>query len=125
MSTTEKHPFRILVVDDEPDLRNILCMSLRLSDYETLDAESGNEALRVLANNKVDLILCDVRMPNGNGLELLEQLRQRSIDVPLIFMTGYAELNQEQAKARGAMALLFKPFAFGEVVSVIEQVLKA
>ncbi len=79
----------ILIVDDEPVIRDLCARTLK--DYRTLQAENGQEALRVLDHEKVDLILVDVMMPIMNGLELLQKIKEQDPEQLVIVMTGYAD----------------------------------
>ncbi|NOR50691.1 MAG: response regulator [Desulfuromonadales bacterium] len=79
----------ILVVDDEPVIRD-LCARI-LKDYRILQAENGQEALRILNHEKVDLILVDVMMPVMNGLDLLQKIKEQDPEQLIIVMTGYAD----------------------------------
>ncbi len=79
----------ILVVDDEPIIRDLCARTLK--DYRILQAENGQEALRVLDHETVDLILVDVMMPVMNGLELLQKIKEQDPEQLVIVMTGYAD----------------------------------
>ncbi|MEJ2198369.1 MAG: response regulator [Desulfuromonadales bacterium] len=79
----------ILVVDDEEIIRD-LC-SRALKDYRVLEADNGRDALQILNHEHVDLILVDVMMPVMNGLDLLQQVKDRDAEQLVIVMTGYAD----------------------------------
>lgn len=79
----------ILVVDDEEIIRDICVRTLK--NYRTLQAENGQEALRILDHKKVDLILVDVMMPVMNGLELLQNIKEQDPEQLVVVMTGYAD----------------------------------
>jgi len=79
----------ILIVDDEPIIRDLCARTLK--DYRILQAENGQEALRVLEHEKVDLILVDVMMPIMNGLDLLQKIKEQDPEQLVIVMTGYAD----------------------------------
>ncbi len=79
----------ILIVDDEPIIRDLCARALK--DYRILQAENGQEALRVLEHEKVDLILVDVMMPIMNGLDLLQKIKEQDPEQLVIVMTGYAD----------------------------------
>src|SRR5262245_1254209 len=81
---------KILVVEDDPDIRSILQRFLARRGYAVKAAENGAEALELLAHEPVDLILSDVRMPRMDGLELLGAVRQRDPEVQLVLMTAYS-----------------------------------
>lgn len=101
----------VLVVDDDDDLREAVAQDFARKGYAVRTAAGGDEAFRVVQQAPVDLVLSDLRMPAGDGLHLLEQIT--SLDAPrpaVILMTGFADLNSEQARALGAVALVGKPF---------------
>jgi hypothetical protein len=79
----------ILIIDDEPIIRDLCARTLK--DYRILQAENGQEALRVLDHEKADLILVDVMMPVMNGLDLLQKIKEQDPEQLVIVMTGYAD----------------------------------
>ena len=74
----------ILVVDDETGLRKALLFDFKRKGFNVLDAENGAVALEIIEKQKIDLVLTDVRMPRGGGIELLEKLKSRSPDSPAV-----------------------------------------
>jgi DNA-binding NtrC family response regulator len=85
-------PTTLLLVDDEPNVREGLAVALRAQAYRILQAGSGDEALAVLHANRVDLIVSDHLMPRMTGLELLKLVRDRFPDTVRIMLTGHADL---------------------------------
>lgn len=107
---------RILVVDDSSTMRKIVSRSLRqagLDFDEILEASDGQEALNLLENEKVDLILSDINMPNMDGIEFLRQKKEVDAikDIPVVMITteGGADILGE-AKSLGAVGSVKKPF---------------
>ena len=104
---------RILIVDDDRIILESLGEFLQLEGYEVEAATSFAEAVRVLEPQPVDLMICDVNMPNMDGLEMLAQVKQRGdrADLPIVMLTteGKARL-MKQAKENGAKGWLVKPF---------------
>ena len=78
---------RLLVVDDEETILELLSGSLRLAGFEVTTAASGTEALRAAAASRPDLVLLDVMMPNGDGFEVVRRMRSHGPDVPVIFLS--------------------------------------
>jgi len=114
----------ILIVDDEKLIRQSLVNFLSC-DYTVYDAPNGVEALRILSENKgIELVLSDVKMPEMDGLELLEKICSGNNDLIVILMTAYftAELAAD-VKRRGAYDCLPKPFALTELESTIKNAL--
>jgi DNA-binding response OmpR family regulator len=101
---------RILVVDDEQYILDMLKCTLEDEGYNVDIAADGNSALTLLAERKPDLVLLDIRMPDLNGYEALELIRQQS-DVPVIMLTGVLEPTAvEQSIGLGADDYIRKPF---------------
>lgn len=103
-------PKTILVVDDEPDLREVLEIGLQIAGYRTLSARGGQNALEVVAGNPVDAILTDMRMPEGDGVFLLKSIIERHPNIPVYVITGFADYPTEELYRIGAKGVLFKPF---------------
>jgi len=115
---------RILVVDDEASARNGLAKLLQQEGYEVDTAADGVEALSSLSDNAPGLIISDLKMPNMDGMALLEQLRARSIEVPVIVATAFGEVSTAVAAMRaGAEDYLTKPIDFDALLLVVERTL--
>ena len=115
---------KVLIVDDERDMRNLIEMMLKNSRFETLTASNGSEAYTLLQHHKVDLILLDVMMPHENGFEVCARIRQMS-KVPIIFLTA-RDANDDKVKGLtlGADDYIVKPFTIDELVARINAVLR-
>ena len=114
----------VLVVDDEPMLRNLLCRLLRMEGYEVLEAEDGQAALDLVAREKPDLILLDVMLPARDGLDVLGDLRRTS-DIPVILVSALAEeADRVLGLKMGADDYVTKPFSAAELSARIESVLR-
>ena len=101
--------FNILIVDDEPDLREILSFDFERMGYRVDTAAGGIEALAKFKENRYDLIITDIRMPQGDGLSLLKNLKLL-VDVPVICITGFSELSISSILEMGALGVFEKPF---------------
>ena len=111
---------RVLIVDDEPDLRELLRLELEGHGWQVEEAANGRDAWRLLQSRDVDVVLTDLRMPGGSGLELVEKLRERGAPPPEIFlMSAYADVSLEQTRSLGAHPLLAKPFDFEGVARTL------
>lgn len=114
----------ILVVDDEVDLREILVEDFEDLGCRVFQADNGRHAVQINKTEQIDLIVSDVRMPNGDGIELLEAVRMRDrTRPPVVLLTGYADLNTETAFNMGAEAMFPKPFDRNEILATIERLL--
>jgi CheY-like chemotaxis protein len=103
-------PLRILIVEDDIDLCEILRMSFEHMGHKVSVAFSGHEGAEFLKKNKPDVLITDLKMPNGDGVQLLQSLRAQNILVPKIaVMSGYADFSQQELAALGVQAVVQKP----------------
>ncbi len=101
----------ILIVDDEKNYTLILAAILEDVGFETLTADSGPEALDILSQSDVDLVLTDMKMPVMDGIDLLERVKQKDADLPVIMMTAYGSVEKAvEAMQKGAYHYILKPF---------------
>lgn len=115
----------VLVVDDEPDMRDLLAASLRFAGFDTHSVASGRAALDTLAQGHVDLVIMDVMMPGMDGLTAVRKLRARGDFVPVLFLTAKDEADDVVAGLRvGGDDYVTKPFRLAEVVARIEAILR-
>jgi two-component system, cell cycle sensor histidine kinase and response regulator CckA len=117
---------RILVVDDERAIRDLLETMLRRRHYDVVGAFAPGAALPWLANpsHDVDLLITDVSMPEINGTELAAELRSRNPDLPVIFISGYADLETaRRTTASPRDRFLAKPFKLADLFDAIEALL--
>ena len=109
---------RILVIEDEPDIQEVLRNYLQASGYAVLVAGDGEEGLAVFQKQAVDLVLLDVMLPDGTGFEFCMELREKNIDVPIIFLTAVAEeANIVQGLELGADDYVTKPYRVKELLA--------
>jgi DNA-binding response OmpR family regulator len=115
---------RVLVVDDEPQIRTILRAYLSAAGFQVLDAATGAQALRVLTSEPPDLVLLDIGLPDLDGLEVLRTLRRTS-DVYVVLVTARAEeVDKLVGLGVGADDYVTKPFSPREVVARVQAVLR-
>jgi putative two-component system response regulator len=114
--------YKVLIVDDSPEIREVLVLTLELERYEVYQAKNGEEALRILQNVKPDLILSDVNMPHMNGIEFFKVLRenQRFDTIPFIFLTGN-NLAEDILAGRelGVEDYITKPIAPKDLLAIV------
>ena len=109
MKTTEKLP--LLVVEDDPNLREAVCDTLELAGESVISAGGGEEALQQLARQPVSLVVSDVRMMPMDGITLLKEIRSRLPHLPVVLMTAFADVDRAvEAMRSGACDFLLKPF---------------
>ena len=121
--------FRILVVDDEPDLEHLMRQRLRRDvrarRYELLFAHNGIEALEQMRGNKVDMVLSDINMPQMDGLTLLEQIPQVDPNIRAVIVSAYGDMaNIRTAMNRGAFDFVTKPIDFNDLKITIDKTLR-
>jgi two-component system OmpR family response regulator len=123
--TAKTSAARILVVDDEDVLREMLGDALRLSGFEVLEAADGSKALTVLQGGKVDLIISDVNMPGMDGYEMLSHLRAQGDETPAIMLTARRErADVTKGLKLGADDYVTKPFGLEELILRVNAVLR-
>jgi len=103
---------KVLVVDDDPVVRKSFDRVLSNKGYAVITAESGEEAMHKLAEEKYDAVYTDIRMPGMSGLEVAEQVKARKPWTPVVIITGYGtEAAEARAKAAGVTSFLHKPLS--------------
>jgi DNA-binding response OmpR family regulator len=117
-------PRQVLVVDDEPMVRNLLKRLLSLEGYGVLEAEDGQGAIDLVRTSKPDLVLLDVMLPSRDGLDVLAELR-RTTDVPVILVTAKGDdADRVVGLKMGADDYVVKPFSAAELSARIESLLR-
>jgi DNA-binding NtrC family response regulator len=113
--------FKILITDDDIDLRELLIEAVRNWDYAADVAKDGDEALRKLKMERFDLVVCDLMMPGMDGLTLLKKIKELDKDILVIIITGYATIETAvKAIEAGAYDYIAKPFRLDELMIVIK-----
>jgi two-component system, NtrC family, response regulator AtoC len=113
---------KVLVVDDEQNLRHWLHMILEDAGYEVDEAETGEQALKKFDNNSYDFMLCDIRMPKMDGTELLREMRHRQIPATVIMMSAYgSEETAVESMKMGAYDYISKPFKQDEILMTLRK----
>ena len=120
---TKANP-RVLVVDDDPRIRELIADGLSQVEYECVEAESGEDASRALAEQEFELVLLDINMPGMSGMDLLPRIRAAYPDVAVIMLTGSDELaTAVWAMREGASDYATKPVTLAEVIIRVENAL--
>ncbi|MGN1401097.1 MAG: response regulator transcription factor [Bacillus sp. (in: firmicutes)] len=116
--------FRVLIVDDEEDLRNMIEMYLLNSGYLCLQACDGKEAIEMMKTNEIDVVLLDIMMPEQDGFEVCQEIRKFS-EVPIIFVSAKGEeWDKVKGLKLGGDDYVLKPFSPGELIARIEALLR-
>ncbi|MEZ4252106.1 MAG: response regulator, partial [Polyangiales bacterium] len=106
---------RILVVDDEEVIREVIADFLSMEDFSVQTAADGRQAIAELDRGRFDLVLSDLKMPHVGGLELLEEMQRRQLKTKAVIMTGFGTIETAiEAMKRGAHDYILKPFRVEE-----------
>lgn len=115
--------WRILIVEDDRDMQFLLSSILKDEGYETITAGDGNEALKYIKKDFIDLVLLDIKLPGMGGIEVLEQIKKIDNDLIVIVLTGYGNIRGAvKAIKLGALEYITKPFKSKDLVLVIKKV---
>ena len=120
----EKNQRRILLVDDEANVRTVFSDILKKESYIVKEAKDGPEAIKAIDEETFDLALVDLRMPRMDGIEVLEHIKKRKPEIPVIVYTGYGSITSAvEAMRKGAFDYLNKPFSPQQLKSNIKKAL--
>jgi CheY-like chemotaxis protein len=116
---------RILVIDDEESVRNILSQMLRVQGYQVVVASDGEEGVERFKNEKFDLVFTDLGMPKMSGWEVGKALRGMNAKVPIAMITGWGvELNREKMNESGIDLVVSKPFNFDQLGQIVSEAME-
>ena len=116
----------LLIVDDEEDIRLNLCDFMELEGFEVLQAANGSAALEVLENHTPEAIITDLMMAEMGGMELLEEVFKRNLDIPVVIMTAFGTIDYAvKAMKVGAADFITKPIDYDYMLRVVKRVLNA
>jgi CheY-like chemotaxis protein len=126
---------RVLVIDDEEDVRRLVDVMLKNAGHDAVLAVDGHDALRQFEQQRFDLVICDLFMPNKEGIATLRELRRRDPAVPVIMMSsdnssasylGLAHVDYlGMARALGATRTIEKPFEYSQLIRLVQECLAA
>jgi DNA-binding response OmpR family regulator len=117
---------KILIADDERDIRELIGFTLRFASHEVITAKDGEEALRMAEQEKPDLVLLDVRMPKMTGYETCRQLKMdpELKNIPVVFISAKGQESEIQAGLNaGAVEYVLKPFAPNDLAARVNEIL--
>jgi DNA-binding NtrC family response regulator len=116
----------VLIVDDEEDIKGVVAQALRKKGLDVRLASDGNQAFQIILDEFIDVVISDIRMPHGEGRELLRTIKSLPVDDrPLIFvMSGYEVFSPEEIKKYGITEFISKPFDMKSLADKIEMRLK-
>lgn len=119
---------KFLIVEDDHYLREAIVDILVLYGVNVTEASSGNEAISIIQQKKFDVIISDLRMPNGDGKKLFRAIQDLYLNMQrpiLIACSGYNDMNKEEAEAFSIFRVLTKPFSINELLIALEEVLQS
>ncbi len=119
--TAKKKNITVLIVDDEPDIIELMEEEFRYFGYDTLTAICGNDAIKILESNTVQVVVSDYKMPNGNGMFLLSYVNKLINPPVFFFVSGQADVSMDEAMKAGAKKFFSKPFDLEELIMSIEK----
>jgi two-component system OmpR family response regulator len=125
LGVSTQAPQRVLVVDDEPNIADVVSMALRFHGFEVDTAGTSADALDAVDRARPDLLVLDVMLPDGDGFGIARALRDRAVDVPIIFLTARdAHEDKMRGLTIGGDDYLTKPFSLEELVARIRNLLR-
>ena len=121
---------KILIVDDEKEIREVFKLQLYDSGYHTLEASNGEEAIAILRTGdnmiNVGVILCDIRMPKVNGIECIDFLRKEAPGIPIVVITGYPDMEMSKnLLEKGVKQYLVKPVTKERLLETVNEMVTA
>jgi len=117
---------RILVVDDDPYFLRVLSRILAGENFRVKTAEGAAQAAQALREDSFDVVVSDLRLPDGDGLSILQEIRQAGAETPVVIMTAYGEVDSYIAAMNaGATEYLSKPVKTEELIDVIRRCLRS
>lgn len=118
----ERNNITVLIVDDEPDILELMEEEFIYYGYKTLTAECGNDAIELIRSKSIDIIVSDYKMPNGNGMAVLDavQLIEKDKRPEFFFVSGQADISIQDALNAGAKKFFSKPFDLDDLINEIE-----
>jgi DNA-binding response OmpR family regulator len=117
---------KILIADDERDIRDLVAFALRFAGYEVLTTSNGEEAVRAVLEEAPDLILLDVRMPRMTGYEACRQIKEQpgTQDIPIVFLSAKGQEAEVNAGLQlGAVEYIVKPFSPDDLLTRVKAIL--
>lgn len=121
---SKKHP-KILIVDDEMEICQMIVFNFDTRGFETFSANDPEQAMEIVKEQDLDIVIADVRMPKGGGVKLLADIKKYNPEKPKVFLlSGFSDITAEQAIQKGAEALIVKPFRLNELAQQVRVLLE-
>ena len=118
----QSKPTAVLIVDDDKRIRHIIKNQLKSAGYIIFEAGTAKQAIKILNMEKVDMIVCDIKMKEADGFEFIRQLKEHTPTLPVIILTGFIEKEYAlKARELGCFAFLIKPVKREKLIRVLER----
>lgn len=116
---------KILIADDEADICEMLSLVFKKSGFDTRSACGTDEALDLLVSYQPDCVVSDIRMPRGGGMRIVEEVQKipKADRPPVLLITGFADVDPEDAMRRGAAGIMQKPLKLKDLVERVSQLI--
>ena len=117
---------KVLVIEDNDSVRRTVCSILLAGGYDTAERESGKEGMRRFGRGDIALVITDIGMPDRDGIETIQQIRERSATLPVIAMSGFGTedfLPLQDAMLMGADRIIGKPFSVEDILTAVGKLL--
>lgn len=115
---------KVLIIDDVEGVRRSVEIGLRGAGYEVTTAGTYTEGFGIATSQTFDIILCDLKLPDKSGVEIIKDLKENNINTPVVAISGFIDASMVQnAKAAGAVAYLPKPFLKGDLLMLMESII--
>lgn len=114
----------LLIVEDEIELREPLVMEFESLGCKVFEASNGVKGFDIVCRERIDVVISDIRMPGGDGIQLLKNIKARGAHTPVVMLiTGFSDVSFEETYSLGAEAILSKPFDLDEIEEAVERLL--
>ncbi|MGE0085872.1 MAG: response regulator [Desulfococcaceae bacterium] len=117
---------KIMAVDDSESIRQMVSFSLKMGNYEVMEAENGQDAYEKLLETSVDMLITDLDMPEMNGIDLIRQVREipKYRNMPILILTTHSDTEmKKQARLAGANGWIIKPFRPNQLIGAVRKVI--
>jgi DNA-binding NtrC family response regulator len=111
----------LLVIDDDERIRKVIKIQLKDTDYKVFEADDKNTAMELIRDNPIDIVICDIKMKESNGFEILKEIKQLYPELPVIMLTGFIDKKMsDDAKEMGCFDFITKPVRREKLIQTID-----
>ncbi len=115
---------KILIIDDEPKIRKVIVSQIKSGGKCAFEASNRHEAFKIIASENIDIVICDIKLEDDNGIEILREIRKSNPDLPVIMLTGYIDSeNIDLSRKIGCTDILLKPVRKEKLIESIDKAL--